>query len=1159
MRRILNLLSLLTLSLVSYGQTVNLEVNSYNGTATSYSALKSITLKPGFHIPSGKNVRLFIQSSPNVLNGFTPSQNYIVTRMFRAPVKTADLSKIRSIEDENQRIEYFDGLGRPIQRVEVMASPTFKDIVQHVAYDGFGRETHKFLPYAGKSNNGSFKISAKDSLEHYYKSAGSVPGKLTGWDTHVVKTDYPYANTVFENSPLNRVLEQGSPGEPWQPVANRGIATTTGRTVVSEYGTNSSVSSTRDTVRIWEVTSEGASASGHYATGRLYRTTIKDENWVDTAGRAGTVDEYNDFQDRVVLKRVWETSNKFLDTYYVYDDLGNLRYVLPPGIKGTSFKESSTNFAELIYAYRYDGRRRLVEKKIPGKGWEYLVYNKNDQIVLTQDVLQRGRKEWIFMKYDAFGRLTTTGQYTNTNTTQISRTQMQTLVDNHAGPLWETRSGGDYPATAFPTTGAGITIKPLVVNYYDRYDFTGSTTTGLQATGITKSDKTKTLLTGMKVYREDGSSALLTIHYYDDRARLIQTASQNHLGGTDVVTNSYLFSGEVETSRHVHKASASGAATTLLTTNSYDHVGRPEQTRKKVNSQAEVILSNLEYNQIGQLRRKSLHNETGSGNYMTVIDYDYNERGWSKRIASKELAMTLNYQDGGTVQYNGNISRQQWRHGSDALSTFTYSYDKLNRLTNGTSSGARVMSEVLGYDDMGNIKSLNRDGSTTTYSYLNSGRSNRLDKLTGGFIGSTPVSYTYDVNGNATKDRTGTDFTYNHLNLPKTATRSGVSVSYQYDALGTKLQKYSNVGGIQTTRDYVKGIEYKKENGDPQKLDMIITEEGYLQNSSGNYLFHYNLRDHLGNVRAVIRKGSTETSSTIVQKQDYYPFGKTRAIVTGGINNYLYNGKERQAELGDQLDYGARFYDVEIGRWNVIDPKSEKYENFSPYNYVSNNPIIAVDPDGKEIVFVVGNREYTYRQGNLYANNQLILTVPRTDGKYTFLSNDQQAVLDQYRYIETSGDKVLLGSLKTLVNSKNKHSIIERHPDYNYSTAYAVGPNSENALLEYSNGKGSDSEAFFNFKISRKRGWSDLELVFHEMRHQVDIDKGELPTEISKREQNAVSSQNYVRKKDGTKELDNYSGKYFYSKESLNDSHNKLFEIIKNAMSQSGNTTIYFY
>ncbi|MDX9933092.1 MAG: RHS repeat-associated core domain-containing protein [Bacteroidales bacterium] len=95
---------------------------------------------------------------------------------------------------------------------------------------------------------------------------------------------------------------------------------------------------------------------------------------------------------------------------------------------------------------------------------------------------------------------------------------------------------------------------------------------------------------------------------------------------------------------------------------------------------------------------------------------------------------------------------------------------------------------------------------------------------------------------------------------------------------------------------------------------------------------------------------------------------------------YSYNGKEQDNEIkgtGNSIDFGARMYDSRLGRWLSLDPLQAKYPSLSPYQFCANNPILFIDPNGKEIYITdpesgetflyVPNSGIVYE--NVYVNN----------------------------------------------------------------------------------------------------------------------------------------------------------------------------------------------
>ncbi|MGB3466883.1 MAG: RHS repeat-associated core domain-containing protein [Cyclobacteriaceae bacterium] len=111
----------------------------------------------------------------------------------------------------------------------------------------------------------------------------------------------------------------------------------------------------------------------------------------------------------------------------------------------------------------------------------------------------------------------------------------------------------------------------------------------------------------------------------------------------------------------------------------------------------------------------------------------------------------------------------------------------------------------------------------------------------------------------------------------------------------------------------------------------------------GAFDYEYNLTDHLGNVRVTLNQ-----AGTVIQKDDYYPFGLTfNHWNTGTENFYKLTGNEEQPEIPGVSDFNARFYDAGLGRFMNIDPLADyTQESWNPYHFNYDNPISYVDPTG---------------------------------------------------------------------------------------------------------------------------------------------------------------------------------------------------------------------
>ena len=1147
-----------------------------------------------------------------VIDNFAPSEdeNYIVSHVYRAPSTNGiDIST-----DINSSVTYFDGLGRPKQTVIRKGAPNKKDIIQAIGYDDYGRQDKTYLPYQYYSSNGQYHGSWETEVATFYNSSTL--------NDVVNESTYFYSEQVFEPSPLNRVSESFSPGTEWREGTNR-----TDRPVKYDYRPNT----TADAIKIIIVdsyTDKISFSEANYDSGALWATETADEN-------GNKMFDFKNKLGQVICKKSQLTATTYTSTYYVYDDFGLLRYVIQP--EGVRLIEEDANYnwsnlndpvfqSRWLFSYKYDGRKRMIEKKVPGAAPVYMVYDQRDRLVLTQDGNQRSEGfetlngnvsknepattnyyvasgsltlqpgfhatgnftattdasslsggQWTFTKYDALNRPVMSGITSINGTRETIQNNLNTDLSASTYQYVETYVGNTatdvygYNNTSYPQV---TTADVLSVTYYDNhnflslsewfgvagsnnpYNYTGTITQNTKPKGLTTGGLTKVLCT---------QNMLPSVTYYDSRYRPIQNISGNHLGGTEKITTEYfnVVSPNVESVTRVHQA---GTITKIIQEEyTYDHMDRLLTTKTTIDGNSSTITHT--YNEIGELIKKDL-------NGVQEVDYQYNIRGWLTKIndgtaltGDDVFGMELKYTDAGYKQYNGNIGQILWKGVDESTSTndnaqdYKYKYDPLNRLKKAEhTSGSNLGYFDVGgndnggirYDANGNIKSLTRKYNNDlmdnlTYSYANGNQLSAVadaepDAGRGfeetGSEGMQADEYLYDANGNMIRDANKkiTNIQYNHLNLPKQVNYidtdgNAQTVNYTYTAAGVKLKKETTSG---STIDYVSGIQYKGGS-----IDFVQHAEGrYKFGASSGY--EYDLKDHLGNVRAVVEKESATggllkgvpssyhievqsasvthltmrnnfgglfkglieghawqntpngislnhtaptytvnqsgtyylryyyydpatqdygdatwlTISTIEvesgpviaikQRDDYYPFGLTFNSAKGSPKNlYTYNGKEEQEETG-WIDYGARMYMPDLGRWGVVDPAADVVEMSSPYVYSLNNPINYIDIDGELPIFINGRVSSDSERGSKsYWNAQLLETIKGSGianpgGERHFVDGDRGMISGRNSNFPSrisngggmeAGARKVAGGIAAKADFEKILSLLERDPE----------------------------------------------------------------------------------------------------------------------------------
>ena len=557
-----------------------------------------------------------------------------------------------------ENVSYYDGLGN-LSEIVSTASGTSDNVYTFKTYDSKGRESKNFYPTP---------IGSGLDFKDYYSFVSA--------SSNYYNDEYAFKQNYYDDA--DHIVREDVAGNNWHAHSAHNECS---------YETNT----LSDKVIRYDA---DPIAKSYYPEGCLEKESAKDAD-------GNEVVIFKDLDGNTILERRNQG-----DTYYVYDKLGQLRYILSP-----QYQEKE-DLAAYAYQYDYDECGNLVRKTLPGSQYTQYWYDKEGLLAYEQDALLRDKGLYRFYLYDRFDRVVLVGTTTSCNT-NIKNAKLNVSFSSQNGGI--ANSGyAFYGNTSNFSKGSNVSLEKAY--YYDSYGFlSGAFKDDFAPISPSQKGGCNDLLAGSIIKTSNGQF-LFTVNSYDPKGNLINTSTKGLKGYTSKVSNTYSLTNKLVTS-DAELDVKYGELLKISLTNEYSTRNNLLISKKLILSHGEGTESSstLNYmydatNRLSQIVRPEQY-----GN----VSYSYDVHGWPVKIESNSFKEELSYSDGvGTPCYNGNISSLKWSNSNYSEKRgYKFHYDRLNRLTEANYGEGESLSnagdnfkESVNYDLNGNITSLERHG-----------------------------------------------------------------------------------------------------------------------------------------------------------------------------------------------------------------------------------------------------------------------------------------------------------------------------------------------------------------------------------------------------------------------------------------------------------------